>query len=44
MTDRDDVAALVDSAVVEFGRVDVLVNNTGLMPLSRLDALLGRVS
>ncbi|MFF5176619.1 SDR family oxidoreductase [Micromonospora sp. NPDC000316] len=40
VTDRGDVAAFVDSAVAEFGRVDVLVNNAGLMPLSRLDALL----
>ncbi|MEU5826688.1 SDR family oxidoreductase [Micromonospora tulbaghiae] len=40
VTDRDDVAAFVGSAVDEFGRVDVLVNNAGLMPLSRLDALL----
>ncbi|MEV0396258.1 SDR family oxidoreductase [Polymorphospora rubra] len=27
VTDRGDVAAFVDSAVAEFGRVDVLVNN-----------------
>ncbi|ADL44029.1 MULTISPECIES: SDR family oxidoreductase [Micromonospora] len=40
VTGRDDVVAFVDSAVAEFGRVDVLVNNAGLMPLSRLDALL----
>ncbi|MEU5911254.1 SDR family oxidoreductase [Micromonospora sp. NPDC047527] len=40
VTDRGDVAAFVDSAVAEFGRVDVIVNNAGLMPLSRLDALL----
>jgi NADP-dependent 3-hydroxy acid dehydrogenase YdfG len=40
VTDRDDVARLVDEAVSEFGRVDVFVNNAGVMPLSRLDALL----
>ena len=40
VTDRDDVAAFVRSAVDRFGRVDVLVNNAGVMPLSRLDALL----
>lgn len=40
VTDRDDVAAFVDSAVATHGRVDVIVNNAGVMPLSRLDALL----
>jgi NADP-dependent 3-hydroxy acid dehydrogenase YdfG len=40
VTDRDDVARLADDAVSEFGRVDVFVNNAGVMPLSRLDALL----
>jgi NADP-dependent 3-hydroxy acid dehydrogenase YdfG len=40
VTDRTDVEAFVDSAVTEFGRADVLVNNAGVMPLSRLDALL----
>ena len=40
VTDRNDVAAFVDGAVAEFGRVDVFVNNAGVMPLSRLDALL----
>ena len=40
VTDRADVTAFVASAVAEFGRADVLVNNAGLMPLSRLDALL----
>lgn len=32
----DDVRALTDAALSEFGRVDVLVNNAGLMPLSPL--------
>lgn len=40
VTDRDDVRAFVDSARERHGRVDVLVNNAGVMPLSRLDALL----
>ena len=40
VTDRDDVKALVDGVVAEFGTVDVFVNNAGVMPLSRLDALL----
>jgi NADP-dependent 3-hydroxy acid dehydrogenase YdfG len=40
VTDRADVAALVDHVVAEFGSVDVFVNNAGVMPLSRLDALL----
>jgi len=39
VTDRDQVENLVAGAVEEFGRVDVLVNNAGLMPLSPLDAL-----
>jgi NADP-dependent 3-hydroxy acid dehydrogenase YdfG len=40
VTDRDDVKALVDGVVAEFGTMDVFVNNAGVMPLSRLDALL----
>jgi len=40
VTDRADVAAFVDATVAEHGRVDVFVNNAGVMPLSRLDALL----
>jgi NADP-dependent 3-hydroxy acid dehydrogenase YdfG len=40
VTDRADVAAFVESARARHGRVDVLVNNAGVMPLSRLDALL----
>ena len=39
VTSRDQVENLVAGAVEEFGRVDVLVNNAGLMPLSPLDAL-----
>lgn len=40
VTDRADMQAFVDGARVRHGRVDVLVNNAGVMPLSRLDALL----
>lgn len=39
VTKRDDVQAFVQSAVELFGRIDVLVNNAGLMPLSPLAAL-----
>jgi NADP-dependent 3-hydroxy acid dehydrogenase YdfG len=40
VTDRDDVRTVVDRVVAEHGRIDVIVNNAGVMPLSRLDALL----
>ncbi|XSG82425.1 MAG: SDR family oxidoreductase [Methyloligella sp. ZOD6] len=36
---RDEVDAFVQAAEQEFGRVDVIVNNAGLMPLSPLEAL-----
>lgn len=39
VTDRSSVQAFVDQAVNTFGRVDVIVNNAGVMPLSRLEAL-----
>jgi len=39
VTNRDDVRRLVDSAVKDFGRVDVILNNAGIMPLSPMDRL-----
>lgn len=36
---RDEVKRLVDSAVKRHGRVDVMLNNAGLMPSSRLERL-----
>jgi NADP-dependent 3-hydroxy acid dehydrogenase YdfG len=39
VTDAADVAAFVAFAQQQFGRVDVLVNNAGIMPLSPLRAL-----
>lgn len=38
VTDRDDVRTVVDRVVAEHGRIDVVVNNAGVMLLSRLDA------
>ncbi|MER5777032.1 SDR family oxidoreductase [Streptomyces sp. NPDC002039] len=39
VTDAQDTRAFVDAARAEFGRIDVLVNNAGVMPLSPLEAL-----
>ncbi len=39
VTRQADVAAFVEVAQAEFGRLDVMVNNAGVMPLSPLDAL-----
>lgn len=36
---RDQVQRLVDTAVQRFGRVDVIINNAGLMPQSPLERL-----
>jgi NADP-dependent 3-hydroxy acid dehydrogenase YdfG len=38
VTDVDAHRAVVDAVVTEHGRLDVLVANAGVMPLSRLDA------
>ncbi len=39
VTNREDVQSFVKFAHEKFGRVDVLFNNAGIMPLSRMDAL-----
>jgi NADP-dependent 3-hydroxy acid dehydrogenase YdfG len=39
VTRRTDVAALVALAVERFGRLDVLISNAGVMPVSAFDAL-----
>lgn len=39
VTDAGDVRAFVSAAREHYGRVDVMVNNAGVMPLSPLDAL-----
>lgn len=37
VTDREQLKAFVDNAVATFGRIDVMINNAGLMPLSPLE-------
>ena len=37
--DRDQVKRLVDAAVQRFGRIDVIINNAGLMPQSLIEQL-----
>ena len=39
VTNRSEVAALVDAAVAQYGRIDVLINNAGIMPNSPLERL-----
>ena len=39
VTDRQQVKTLVNKAVETFGRIDVLLNNAGLMPLAPLEKL-----
>ncbi len=39
VTQRGQVKKLVDAAVEQFGRVDVILNNAGIMPLSTMDSL-----
>jgi NADP-dependent 3-hydroxy acid dehydrogenase YdfG len=39
VTDKEQVQALVDAAVQTYGRIDVMINNAGLMPHSPLERL-----
>ena len=39
VTDREQVKNLVDAAVQKFGRIDVMINNAGLMPQAPLERL-----
>jgi NADP-dependent 3-hydroxy acid dehydrogenase YdfG len=39
VTDLEDVRAFAGLALEKFGRIDVIVNNAGVMPLSPLEAL-----
>ncbi|MGY6663411.1 MAG: SDR family oxidoreductase [Glycocaulis sp.] len=39
VTDADDFDGFVDAAEAQYGRIDAIVNNAGIMPLSPLQAL-----
>jgi NADP-dependent 3-hydroxy acid dehydrogenase YdfG len=39
VTQRDDNTAFVEAALSEYGQVDVIVNNAGVMPLSPMSSL-----
>jgi NADP-dependent 3-hydroxy acid dehydrogenase YdfG len=39
VTNSDQVKSLVEASVQKFGRIDVMINNAGLMPLSLLERL-----
>ncbi len=40
VTHREQVKRLVDTAVQKYGRIDVMINNAGLMPQSLLESLM----
>ena len=39
VSEREQVQAFVDHAVATFGRIDVMINNAGVMPLAPLELL-----
>ena len=39
VTNREQVVALIDAAMAKYGRIDVMLNNAGLMPHSPLERL-----
>jgi NADP-dependent 3-hydroxy acid dehydrogenase YdfG len=39
VTSRDDFKSFADAAIEAYGRIDVLINNAGVMPLSAMSAL-----
>jgi NADP-dependent 3-hydroxy acid dehydrogenase YdfG len=39
VTNSDQVKSLVEASVQKFGRIDVMINNAGLMPLSLIERL-----
>jgi NADP-dependent 3-hydroxy acid dehydrogenase YdfG len=39
VSSRDEVTRFIDLAVAEFGRLDVIINNAGVVRLSNIDAL-----
>ena len=39
VTNADDVKALVKKAIASFGKIDVMINNAGIMPLAPLSTL-----
>lgn len=40
VTQQSQVQALADETLKQYGKIDVMINNAGIMPLSRLDQLL----
>ncbi|MGN5995561.1 SDR family oxidoreductase, partial [Corynebacterium striatum] len=39
VTQQDDVQAFADFAIQQYGRIDVIINNAGIMPLSPMASL-----